>query len=106
MKNNIKLVAMAVAVLGLGACESMSMGNVDMEPPYAVDRTASHSDSARVATVKETTVTTECPSCSAPVQCESVDEWKARAMRAERDLAQCMEASKRVQSTYQESLRK
>lgn len=58
MKKFAALLLIAGSAVALSACETGNgMGNVDTQPPYSTERTASHSDSATVET--RTPVVTE-----------------------------------------------
>ncbi len=42
MKKSFATFCLLGATLALSACDSTSMGDVDHEPPYAMERTATH----------------------------------------------------------------
>lgn len=46
MKKAIATFCLIGSALALSACESSSMGYVDTDPPYAMDRTATHDHGA------------------------------------------------------------
>ena len=46
MKKFAATLCIAGTAMALSACETSGMGNVDSEPPYAQERTASHGSEA------------------------------------------------------------
>ena len=42
MKKIIATTCLLVSTVALSACDTVGSGNVDREPPYAMERTASH----------------------------------------------------------------
>ncbi|MCB1721196.1 MAG: hypothetical protein H6860_01915 [Rhodospirillales bacterium] len=104
MKAALKTCILGLAVLGLSACET-GMGFYDDAPPYEIERTATHMQSAPAPTpVAESPATPE--PCSKPCMECDYSEWEARALQAEHDLRMCQEATDRVRDAYREELKK
>ena len=104
MKNTVKTLVLCTAVIGLGACETVGLGNFDDAPPYSTGRTATHEQAAPApAPAPAPEPAPEAPMCQ---PCEDCSSWEARAIQAEKDLAMCREATDRVRDAYREELAK
>ncbi len=100
MKHGFKMLGLSLAVITLGACDTM--GDVDVAPPYSTERTAQHTNGVKVTeTVAPAPVAA--PQCAPCADCSS---WEARALQAEKDLAICNEAAARVRGAYRDELKK
>lgn len=105
MRGTFKLTLLAVAVLSLGACESMGLGNFESAAPYELERTAEHEQSVKVEPPPPAPAPAPqpAPQCKPCTDCSA---WEQRALTAERDLAACQEATTRVRDAYRDELKK
>ena len=58
MKKLALTLTIAASALALNACESTGRGDIDTEPPYAMERTASHSQTPTYRVETTETVST------------------------------------------------
>ncbi|GJL85153.1 MAG: hypothetical protein DHS20C02_09280 [Micavibrio sp.] len=98
MRHIFMNLCLCATLLGVSACETM-MGDVDTDPPYAMERTATNEE--RVRPQPAPVVIAEPQQC----QCDC-SSWENRALRAESELAQCREGTRRVRDAHDELLRK
>lgn len=104
MKTLRILMLCSFAVLTLGACETMQLGNFDDAPPYEQARTATHTQTAPI-TVPEPVAPAPAPIAEKQCSCD-YSTWESRAIKAEEELMQCRTASERVRSEYRNTLKK